>query len=143
MEVHLVIVVVGPLREPIQFGFRDVCSRYQSLIKNQADSDAYRESAAAKSEPIYFIAWGPEVAACKLVERDNVPAKADAERSAQNGERFERRASNPIVIAGYLIVACQIQRAEQAPDVSPPYFGGRISRTIREQHDASWHVVAL
>jgi hypothetical protein len=71
-----------------------------------------------------------KIAARELVERDHVAAQADAESAAQNGQRFEGRCADSVVVASYLVAAGQIQRTEHAPDVGAPETGRRISRTV-------------
>ena len=97
------IGAVGRTREAMQFGF--VIGFDQPLAVDQPHHDPDREGTAAEAEAEQFVVLVAIVPAGKLVERDDVAAQAETERTAEDRHRLERRGADAVVIERDLVVA--------------------------------------
>jgi hypothetical protein len=75
----------------------------------------------------------------QIYEINDIALETYAEGAAENGEWFEGRRSDAVVIKRYLIRSGQIESSEHAPDVGSPDLGCRVARSIRKENDAFAH----
>src|ERR1700754_2718918 len=104
----------------IEFGFRLAFRRNKPLVEDEANRNANCEGASAESKSKDFVIARAAVPASKLIKIDDVASKTNAERPTEQGQWFERRRANAIVITRDLIVATEVDRTEHAPDIGSP-----------------------
>jgi hypothetical protein len=83
--------------------------RGKSLIDDQADHHPDGEGAAAETEGVDLITGYTKISTRELVQRNHVTAQADAKSTAQNGQKFEGRGADAIVVTGDLVICCLSQ----------------------------------
>ena len=117
-----------------------VVGRDKALVENETGYHANGEGATAEAEAENLVGVALPVPADELVDVDDVAPQSDAEGAAEDGERFETRRANSVVIERNLIGTREIQRLEGPPNVRAPDGSRGISGAVGKHDDLPSHV---
>ncbi len=104
--------------------------------RDQTCERARGEGAAAETEDVDLIACAI-VPAEEPVELADVARQAPAERAAEQPERPEAGRPDAVVVIRDLVVATEIERLIERPDVGLVQFGGTVASAVRQQDDVA------
>ena len=112
-----------------------------AAVKDPAFGDQSRERARGKRAPaepedVDVVAF-PVMPAQELVEVLDVARQAPAEGAREHLERSDAGRPDAIVVECDLVVATEIERLIQPPDVGLVELGGAVSGAVGQQHDVA------